>query len=93
MKRGACEESLCTKVQAVCSYLRTFCSFRCSHALSIFSLTKCDHFLSAISSAEEFSSLPIASSTTGGPIILIPYRDSEREEWGLRGVCKATHYL
>lgn len=55
-----------------------------------------ESFLRAISSAEEFSPLPIASSTTGGPIILIPYRDGEGEGWrggGYRGFLRATHYL
>lgn len=53
-----------------------------------------ESFLRAISSAEEFSPLPIASSTTGGPIILVPYRDGEGEGWGgYRGVSKVTHYL
>lgn len=40
-----------------------------------------ESFLRAISSAEEFSPLPIASSTAGGPIILVPYRDGEGERW------------
>lgn len=41
-----------------------------------------ESFLRAISSAEEFRPLPIASSTTGGPIILVPYRDGERDGRG-----------
>lgn len=44
-----------------------------------------ESFLRAISTAEEFLPLPIASSTTGGPIILIPYRDSEGAAYGVRG--------
>lgn len=52
-----------------------------------------ESFLRAISSAEEFSPLPIASSTTGGLIILIPYRDGEGERWwgwggGIKGSFK-----
>lgn len=40
----------------------------------------------------------MASSTTGGPIILIPYRDGEGEGrlavvGGLQGFSKSTHYL
>lgn len=53
-----------------------------------------ESFLRAINSAEEFRPLPMASSTTGGPIILIPYRDGEGKRWGVTGAFqKATHYL
>lgn len=70
-------------------YICTILWFLCSHTLSVFSSTKCVHFLRAISSTEEFSLLPIASSTTGGPIILIPYRDGEGEEEGVTGAFKS----
>jgi len=45
-----------------------------------------ESFLRAISCAEEFSPLPNASSTTGGPIILNPYRDGEGKVWGGGGL-------
>lgn len=41
-----------------------------------------ESFLRTISSAMEFRSLPTASSTTGGPIIPIPYGDGEWEGLG-----------
>lgn len=44
-----------------------------------------ESFLRAISTAEEFLPVPIAGSTTGGPIILIPYRDSEGAAYGFSG--------
>lgn len=98
MPEGACEGFLCRNVQAarpMYTYISLILCFLCSHTLSVFSSTKCVHFLRAISSAEEFSPLPLASSTTGGPIILIPYRHGEGEEWegGLQGLSKAPHYL
>lgn len=74
-------------------YICTNLWFLCSHTLSVFSSTKCVHFLRAISSAEEFSPLPMASSTTGGPIILIPYRDGEGEERGGVTAAFKTHSL
>lgn len=51
-------------------YIVPFSAF-CAYTPSVFSSTKCVHFLRAISSTEEFRPLPTASSTTGGPIILI----------------------
>lgn len=67
---------VCLLTYSICLQLCQICPFP-------------ESFLRAISSAEEFSPLPIASSTTGGPIILIPYRDGEREGWGgLQGLFK-----
>lgn len=56
--------------------------FLCSHSSICLQVDRMCPFpevlLKAINSVEEFSPLPIASSTTGGPIILLPYRD----RWG-----------
>lgn len=49
-------------------YIVPFSAFN-AYTPSVFSSPDCVHFLRAISSTEEFSPLPTASSTTGGPII------------------------
>lgn len=93
-EHASSQRSLCIKIYmhnplvssltyCICPQLSQMCPFP-------------ESFLRAISCAEEFSPLPNASSTTGGPIILNPYRDGDGEVWGgggYRGISKATHYL
>ena len=76
----------------VCMYAcMHVCMYVCMYNPQVSLLTYCicpqldqmcpfpESFLRAISCAEEFSPLPNASSPTGSPIILIPYRDGEGE--------------
>lgn len=88
VSRGVCEESVSEYAcEGSCIWMcrqRAVCVYVCMYVLCLQLSQMCpfpESFLRAISSAEEFSPLPIASSTAGGPIILIPYRDGEVERW------------
>lgn len=73
-------------------YIVPFSAF-CAYAPSVFSSTKCVHFLRAISSAEEFRPLPTASSTTGDPIILVVMGKAKGWGAGYEGFLNPPSFL